>query len=46
VDKYEKLMLHKFEMLMRRERQLSRVPDTDSRIRFYSKNSHPGYRKN
>lgn len=41
----EILSLHKFRMLERRDRQLARVPDVDSRIVHYSKNSWPEYRK-
>lgn len=45
MTKEEKLMLHKFRMLERRERQLARVPDYDARIVYFSKNSLPEYRK-
>lgn len=46
MTKEEKLSLHKFKMLERRDKQLARVPDIDSRLRHYSKNSNPEYRKN
>lgn len=36
---------HKVEMLLRRGRQLSRIPDNDARITYFSKNSLPEYRK-
>lgn len=36
---------HKVEMLLRRGRQLSRTPDDDARITYFSKNSLPEYRK-
>lgn len=41
----EILSLHKFRMLERRDRQLARVPDNDSRVMEFSKNSLPEYRK-
>jgi hypothetical protein len=31
-------------LTQRRAAQLARVPDVDSRVRFYSKNSEPEYR--
>lgn len=45
MSKEDRLSLHKFEMLRRREEQRTRVPDMDARITYYSKNSHPEYRK-
>lgn len=42
----EILSLHKFRMLERRDRQLARIADIDARVRYYSKNSLPEYRKN
>jgi hypothetical protein len=40
------LMLHKVEMIARRKRQRERLPDLDSRLVHFSKNSLPEYRKN
>lgn len=45
MNKIERLSLHKFEMLRRREEQRTRVPDVDARFIFFSKNSLPEYRK-
>jgi hypothetical protein len=43
--KEERLSLHKFKMLERRDRQLARRPDRDARLVYFSKNSLPEYRK-
>jgi len=45
MTKEDKLSFHKFKMLERRDRQLARVPDNDSRVMNFSKNSLPEYRK-
>lgn len=45
MTKEERLSLRKFQMLQRRDNQRSRVSDLDARLRYFSKNSLPEYRK-
>lgn len=45
LTKQERLSFHKLKMLLRRDEQNSRIADLDARLRHFSKNSLPEYRK-